>query len=400
MRVPFRIALRTIRPRRLGFITIITVSSTVGIVIGTAALIVVMSLFNGFRNLAADLMTGFGPHIRLEGSTDVVSVHKVVPSAVTAVPLVSSRLIIEHHGSAQVAEGWGVSEFYHHSMRGLQNKTIIGTPMTRPFDGMPSVVVAAGIAETMGLYVGDTVRLLSPAMIERALRTMIVPSGRPAIVRGVFQSNASREIDFTQVYTDSLTIIELSRGFHRSVVDVTLADRRQAVVAATDLRTHLPNLRVSTWEDLHRGLTDTMKLERIGTFIVLALIVVVAAFNILVSLTLTVVEKRKDIAILRTLGLTAENIRTIYLWQGLFIGVLGTGLGMTIGTGLALGQQHFGWIGFDQSQGYIVSALPMDVHLVDVVLISIVGLMLAIVAALYPARRASHSVISEALRGE
>jgi len=400
MKVPFRIALRTIRPRRFGFITIITVSSTIGIVIGTAALIVVMSLFNGFRNLAADLMTGFGPHVRIEGSTDAAAVRRITPSVVSAVPLVTSRLIVEHRGSAQVAEGWGVSASYEREMRGLQDKTIIGTPMTRHHDGMPSVIVAAGIAETMGLYVGDTVRLLSPAMIERALRTMIVPSGRPAIVRGVFQSNASREIDFTQVYTDSLTIVELSRGFHRSVVDVMVQDRSSATQVAAQVRRELPDLRVLTWEDLHRGLTDTMKLERIGTFIVLALIVVVAAFNILVSLTLTVVEKRKDIAVLRTLGLTAKNIRTIYLWQGLFIGVVGTGLGMTIGTALALGQQQFGWIAFDQSQGYIVSSLPMDVHLLDVVLISTVSLLLAISAAIYPARRASQSVISEALRGE
>lgn len=400
MNVPFRIALRTVRPRRLGFITIITVSSTVGIIIGTAALIVVMSLFNGFRNLAADLMTGFGPHVRIEGSTDVEAVRRVVPSVITAVPLVSSRLIVEHHGSAQVAEGWGVSALYEHGMHGLQDKTIIGTPMTRPHDGMPSVVVAAGIAETMGLYVGDTVRLLSPAMIERALRTMIVPTGRPAIVRGVFQSNASREIDYTQVYTDSLTIVELGRGFQRSVIDVTVSNRQDAATIAAQLQSAFPQQRVVTWEDLHRGLTDTMKLERIGTFIVLALIVVVAAFNILVSLTLTVVEKRKDIAVLRTLGLTAENIRTIYLWQGLFIGVAGTGLGMIIGTALALGQQHFGWISFDQSQGYIISSLPMDVHVFDVVAISTVGLLLAIGAAVYPARRASRSVISEALRGE
>lgn len=400
MNVPFRIALRTVRPRRFGFITIITVSSTVGIVIGTAALIVVMSLFNGFRNLAADLMTGFGPHIRIEGSTDVAAVRRVVPSVITAVPLVSSRLIVEHHGSAQVAEGWGVSAAYDYAMQGLKDKTVIGTALTRPHDGMPSIVVAAGIAETMGLYVGDTVRLLSPAMIERALRTMIAPSGRPAIIRGVFQSNASREIDYTQVYTDSSTIVELSRGFQRSVVDVTIPDRQHATAYAAQLRVAFPNLQVSTWEDLHRGLTDTMKLERIGTFIVLALIVVVAAFNILVSLTLTVVEKRKDIAVLRTLGLTAEHIRTIYLWQGLFIGVAGTGLGMLIGTALALGQQHFGWISFDQSQGYIISALPMDVHARDVVLITTVGLILAIGAAIYPARRASRSVISEALRGE
>ena len=157
---------------------------------------------------------------------------------------------------------------------------------------------------------------------------------------------------------------------------------------------------VRTWQDSNQSLVDTMRLESVGAFIVLALIVLVAAFNVLVSLTLGVVEKQRDIAVLQSIGLSAANIRQIYLYQGLTIGVISVVLGLLIGLLVCWGQLTFHWIAFDMAAGYLVPYLPLSVHLSDIALIGLVGLLMASLAALYPATRAARTAIADAIRVE
>ena len=143
-----------------------------------------------------------------------------------------------------------------------------------------------------------------------------------------------------------------------------------------------------------------MKLESMGSFIVLALIVLVASFNVLVSLTLGVVEKRRDIAVLLTIGLQPKDIRRIYLVQGLTLGGIAVVLGVAIGLFVSWGQITFQWITFDMSAGFLVPALPMEIQALDVALTAAVGLALAATAAIYPAARASRTLVAEAIRVE
>jgi len=405
-----RLALRHLVPRQFSVISIITVSSVLGIVIGTAALIIVMSIFNGFRNVARDLMVGFGPHVRIipaEGTAlqDVERLEGIVGSTlpgVTTMAVMESRLVIQSRGITSVMTGVGLKAGDAARASGLQHSVVVGTFMTTPYDNTPSIVLAAGLADKLQAFIGDTVTLLSPEMIEQALMTMARPNGRRAVVRGIFQSNSTRDIDYTYAYTDVSVIRALTRRTAPTAIDITMARHDRAAEYAARLQTTMAShglaVKVLSWEDINRGLYDTMKLERLGSFIVLALIVLVAAFNVLVSLTLSVVDKRRDIAILKSIGATDIMIQRTYLLQGLLIGVVSVAAGTAIGIGVCLGQIHYGWISFDPAAGYLIPALPVDVHAADVIVTVATGLVLACCASIYPARRAYRSSIVDGIR--
>ncbi len=399
-----RIALRYIRPRRLSFIGIITTLSVMGIVIGVAALICVMSIFNGFRDLARDLMVSFDPHVRViaaRGMSLPPSVNTTShPILARAIPITEARMAVMVDGATSVLTMRGVEDADARKLTGPANSVVVGTWMTNDFDHVPSVVVGAGLAETLECFLGDTLTLLSASQVEQALMSGIQPSGRRAIVRGIFQSNSSKEVDRSVAFTSAALVRSLTSLPGPTALDLRLDSYEQAADVASTLRTSLgPSVTVLTWYDLHKSLYDVMDLERLGSFVVLTLIILVAVFNILVSLTLTVVEKRRDIAILKTMGATDGMIRNVYLLQGALIGMISVGVGTALGLGLCLGQQHYSWIAFDLDAGFLVSALPLRVQTLDVVVVACTGLILSSLAAIYPAHRAARSRVIDGIRG-
>lgn len=406
------IAARYVWPRRLSVISIIGGISVVGMTIGTAALIIVMSLFNGFREVAHQLMIGFGPHLQV-----VAAQGRALPDPEKALGALrevglthaslssGSRIVLTAGGRTSVVEAVGVQSDTLAVLRGPREATFVGGFATQAEEGIASIVVASGVAERMGVYVDDTVALLAPEAIERAVQTMVLPRGIPAVVRGIFQSNAARDIDHRRVYLSQSILAHATGRAQATSADAVFDDAVQAVDVAEKNAERLrgmlgPAYAVRTWADVNRGLVETMKLERVGSFIVLALIVVVAAFNVLVALSLGVVEKRRDIAVLLTLGLRPRDIRLMYIRQGLALGIVAVGIGVLLGVCLTWGQITFSWISFDVSQGYLVPALPMKIELLDVLLTAGVGLLLAATAAAYPAGRAARTQIADALRSE
>jgi lipoprotein-releasing system permease protein len=288
-------------------------------------------------------------------------------------------------------------------MDGVRKSIVVGQYNTQPDDasGLPGIVIGVGLAEQLQVFLGDTVTLLSPAMIEVAMTSMASPTGRAAVIRGMFQSNAMRDIDYGTVITSDVLVQNLSRRKGIDAIDVLVEHPRDVAAIAASLRSNVgATLRVDTWQDLNRGLYDTMKLERLGSFIVLALIVVVAAFNILVTLTLGVSEKRRDIAVLKTMGATDSVVARVFRVQGLVIGLISVMLGTLCGLGLVLGQQTFQWVTFDTAAGYLVPALPVELHLSDVLATAATGMLLSSIAAIYPARRAARAVVADGVRAE
>lgn len=404
MNLSSRIAVRYLRPRRWNFISIIGLLSMIGIAIGTAALIVVMSIFNGFRSVANDVMIGFGPHLRVVPSKgallrDTSRILAAARRAGTAMPVATSRVVLQRDGITAVAQAQGLP--LGTVPEGVATRMIAGRFNVHPPqpEDVPGLVIGIGLVEKLQTFIGDTVLVLSPEMIEQALTTLMPPSGRRAVVRGVFQANSMREIDNATVMTSDVLVHRLSRRNDVNAVDVTIAHPLQAVSVAETLQQELGDaVHVLTWQDLNRGLFDTMQLERIGSFVVLALIIVVAAFNILVTLTLGVSEKRRDIAVLKTLGATDADIARIFRLQGLMIGAVSVVVGTTIGIALVLGQKTFSWIAFDMSAGYLVPALPVELHGTDVLATAVTALLLAALAAVYPARRAAGAVVADGIR--
>lgn len=394
MNVTTFIAQRYLRPRRLSFVGVIGVISVFGIVLGTAALIIVMSLFNGFRGVARDLMTSFGPHIRISAPAlqgGAIAVAPYEAERWNMQPVWLSKLVMRAPSGMSVVQAQGNLLTDTESARALSSAIIYGSPSIASVGGVPRVVVSLGVAQNLQLALGDTVTLVSPQQIESGISGMTIPTGTRALVGGVFQSNSSRDIDATYIFCSSDLLSGIT-GKPASAWDVRLQNPDHARDTAVLLASlYGLNGNVQTWEDMNRGVYDTMKLERIGSFIVLMLIVVVAAFNIVISLTMGVVEKRQDIQVLKTMGLTNSMIRSIYVKQGLVIGLVSVAIGTLIGTGLCFGQQHFQWITFDMQQGFLIPALPIDIDVADVLLVIAVGIGLSAVAAIYPARRAARS---------
>lgn len=398
------IALRYIRPRRLSFIGIITSLSVLGIVIGVAALICVMSIFNGFRDLARDLMVSFDPHVRV-----VAAEGRMLPASLTpashpllarGVPIAESRMVVMVRGATSVLSVRGIEEADAQRLPGPAQSVVVGSWMVTPFDNTESVVIGVGLAESLECFLGDTLTFLSAQQVEQALTMGVQPSGRRAVVRGIFQSNSSKEVDKSVAFTSAALVRSLTHEDRPTQIDLRIDNYERASDVARELQTALgPSVRILTWYDLHKSLYDVMDLERRGSFVVLALIILVAVFNILVSLTLTVVEKRRDIAILKTIGATDTMIRNIYLIQGALIGILSVSLGTALGLGLCYGQQHYAWIAFDVSAGFLVASLPMHVLPADVLAIAGTGLVLSTLAAIYPARRAARSRVVDGIRG-
>jgi lipoprotein-releasing system permease protein len=404
MKLTTVIALRYLKPRRLNIIGVIGMLSMIGIAIGTAALIVVMSIFNGFRSVADQVMIGFGPHLRIiptQGSVlnNAASLVAAAQRIGSAMPVVTSRVVIQRDGITAVATANGVPPSA--PLGGVRQRLVAGLVRThgQTAGDLPGLVMGIGLAEKLQTYIGDTVTLLSPEMIEQALTSMVRPSGRRAVVQGIYQANTLREIDHATLFTADDLLHSLTRRTGLSAVDILVDDPQSANDVASALRTQVgDDVKVLTWNDLNEGLYNTMQLERIGSFIVLALIIVVAAFNVLVTLTLGVGEKRRDIALLKTMGATDGDVARIFRLQGIMIGAIAVVVGATAGSALVLGQRAFQWIAFDPTAGYLVPALPVELHFVDVALTAVTGLCLAGVAAVYPARRAARAVVADGIR--
>ncbi len=386
MNIDLTIALRYLRPRRFSFIGLIGVLSGMGIIIGTAALIIVMSLFNGFRDVAHDLMTSFGPHLRL--TADAGSTLDGTSRGWS--PIWRTSLVVQAPQGTSVVQGMGITANDIATHHALQQAMIGGTADLTLRKGIAGAVVSSGVAQTLNLFLGDTLRIISPRQIESALTMMTMPSGTPVVVVGVFQSNASRAIDASTMYLSSDVIKPLAAMADPTEWHVRIDRPERSDEVAAELAATLGSAaRIETWQQINSGVYDTMRLERLGSFVVLLLIIIVAAFSILVSLTMGVVEKRHDIAMLKTMGMTNKMIARIYVWQGLFIGLISAGLGTIIGLAVCIGQLHFQWIRFDMSQGYLIPALPLNVQTADVVITALCAVIVSSGAAIYPAMRAA-----------
>ena len=387
------IALRYIRPRRLSAIGLIGGISVVGIAVGTAALIIVLSLFNGFRGVAIDSMTSTGPHVRVVGNA--ASIVSGINGVALASHVYQSTLVVQLPGRTTAARTLGVSNTPA-VVDDLARSTVIGVADIAQRQGLSGAVVSLELAEALNVYLGDTLVVLAPEAIESSLLTMSIPTGARVEVRGILTPATSGASASVQMYMLDTVLTSIARASAVAYTDIRLVDADRADNVAQTLRER--GYQAEPWREMHRTMFDMMRLERIGSFIVLSLIVVVAAFNILVSLTLGVMEKRRDIAILKAIGATDRQIHQIFQLQGLAFGVGSVLVGSVLGVGLCIGQRTFQWIRFDITQGFAIPALPVDVYALDVIIVACMGILCAGLAAQYPARRAARIVVADAVR--
>jgi lipoprotein-releasing system permease protein len=403
--------------KRENFITIISVLSMLGITVGTAALITVLSVFNGFSSLVTDLLLVYDPHVRISANPNQVqpedgeSLRDVIPDyqklskevaflhdAKLVTPMVQGKCVLVHFTLPRVAVLIGMPTKDAASIPGLRNSVIAGKLQ---LDG-GSIILGQQLAQSLAIVIGDTIEVVSPLGLEKILTEPVMPKSKRLVVSGVFAAN-NKDYDAMNAYTDIETARDLfeipTAGATSLDIRLTNIDRSILVQQLLKKTLDTTKYKVNSWYDLHTDLYSIMEMERWVAYIILFLIVAVACFNIFSSLTLTVFEKQKDIALLRALGTSERGIRNIFLLQGLLVGAVGTAVGCLLGLAVVWSQQQYGWYSLS-AQSYIVSSLPVNLRATDFLFVALGSIGLATFGALIPARRAARIKPAQSLRYE
>ena len=409
MKLPIRIALRYLFSiRRFHFITFITIISIVGIVIGVAALIIVMSIFNGFGNFTEQQLIGVDPHIRIIPKTgiwlsnyekilqDLKSYKEIKAFA----PVIDGRMIITTKDNMKVVQLFGFDPQNYSTVSGLNKSVINGAFTIEDTPAGKSIVLGSGLAYALKVNVDYTIQVMSFKRVESSILSMSRQPGMNMSVKGIFSTNNPEYDDsygITSIENAALLLNAPSRAI--SNIDIRLFDVEKSEDVKKMLMDKYSDFNILTWYDLHHELYTVLKLERMAVFIVLSLIIIIAVFNILASLSMTVVEKRPDIGVLKALGASDNFIRKTYLYLGSIIGLISTVLGTVIGLGFCYGQIKFEWIKLNSAQ-YLINSLPITIVWTDILLVIIVSLGFSFLATIYPAKRAASIPVIEAIREE
>lgn len=404
----FQIARRYLASRReVSLISIITGISMTGVTLGVAALIVVLSVMNGFYDFVRDLLVSLDPHVRIVSADEqgmanadsLLRLARETKHVTAAAPYVEGKALLLHRGATGANRVVRVRGVDSSMVEATAPTMALGTfDLSRDADGTPGLVLNQRLGQRMGLVpegknrsAGMAVGLLSAPAIERTLTQIF---GSPPVqrfeVRGLFQAQGASEEK--RVFVALPEAQRLFRtGSQVTGIDLRLDNLERASVVKAALQKKLDSDRytVETWYDLKKSLYDVMRLEKWGASAILGLIVIVAAFNIVGSLTMVVIEKRADIGALQAMGVSRADVRRIFLLEGGLIGAVGTGLGLVLGLGLAYLQKYYEVVPMAQAESFLIDAYPVAVRPLDVILIVGVAFGLCVLASLYPAARAA-----------
>jgi len=404
------LARRYLRSRRSErFVSLISWSSGVGIGIGVMTLIVVLSVMNGAAVEIRDKILGFSSHVDIQGPGEAITgwpewlkEAEALPDVVRAAPYITGQVLVSYGSTAAGAILKGVDTSRSDAIAEHVVKGRFISDAGSPFQ----LVMGKDLARKLGLDIGDQVRLMSPS-------GGVGPSGATPRLRafelvGIFDSGFY-EYDIGMVLTSLEAVQRLNRmGNAVTGIELFLDDRDKAAEVAAAARMALPpGAWVSDWQHRHRSFFQAMRTERVAMGIILSLIVLVAVFNMVASLVMVVMERRKEIAILKTVGATHASVMRVFLLMGTLLSGMGTILGTMLGLLLAwkLGPilawiEKITGVTFLSSDVYYIDHVPSVIDPVSVTTIVIVSLLMGIVATFYPAWRAASVPPAEALRYE
>jgi lipoprotein-releasing system permease protein len=409
MRYEHFIARRYLRSKRqLRFINIIMLVSVVGITVGVAALIIVLSVFNGFSSVVTQVLVGFDPHLRVEAAKGkAVQVSESVlkeisrDSRITGVsPFVESKALLVVREHNRVVYVRGVVDSLVGNVSGVSKSTVLGKFVFGDTRISGGIVLGLTLADRLGATIGTEVTVISPVGVDAMLMQFGQPLIRKCTVVGIYDSN-NKDYDAHYAYV-SLESAKYLFQYKNGVSGIEF--RLKSIDEAESVRENIASklgdqYSVSTWYDLHKDLYSVMKIERWSAYLILSLIVTVATFNVLGSLTMGVIEKKRDIGILKSIGASHGSITRIFMFEGLLVGVIGTGLGLCIGLVVCYLQIHYQLFPLDPNV-YIIPAIPVEVRWVDFIAVTFASMVLSTLASLYPARRAASLLPVTAIRWE
>ena len=397
--------------RRNGFISFISGVSMLGIGLGVAALIVVLSVMNGFQKEVRDRMLGVLAHIEVlepfgqslvapELTMQEALAH---PQVVAAAPFVAAQALLARGEDMKGALVRGIDPALEPQVADMFQGQSAAFEALRPGDF--GVVLGAALARSMGVAKGDSLTLIAPS--GQLTPAGLVPRLRQMTVVGLFDSGHF-DYDAALAFVHIEDAQRIFRQEGPTGIRLKLKDLHQARTVAVALSGQLTgDLWVRDWTQQNRTWFAAVQLEKRMMFIILTLIVAVAAFNLVSTLVMTVTDKRADIAILRTLGASPSSIMSIFMVQGAMVGIIGTlgglGLGLLVAFNIDVivpAIESLVGARFLPQDIYLISTMPSDPQWDDIAPITVIALILAFVATLYPSWRASRIQPAEALRYE
>ena len=397
--------------RRNGFISFISAASTLGIALGVWALIVVLSVMNGFQKEVRDRMLSVVSHIEIYEVVDealpdpaaTMAEARKHPQVVAAAPFVTGQSLLVQGDTMRGVMVRGIEPSLEPGVTSMA--AVNDATLKRLVPGEFGVVLGKQLAQVMGVQEGDAVTLVAPS--GQITPTGVAPRFKQVTVVGTFDSGHF-EYDSTLVMMHVVDAAKIFRVTGPTGVRLKLQDLNRAMDVADELRMSMPgNYQFVDWGQQNRTWFAAVKVEKRMMSIILTLIILVAAFNLLVTLVMSVQDKRADIAILRTLGASPRSIMRIFVVQGAVVGVVGTLAGLLVGLLTAFNVDAI--VNFFERlfnarllppDIYLISSMPSDPQAANIVPVVLVSLLLAFLSTLYPSWRASRVNPAEALRYE
>jgi lipoprotein-releasing system permease protein len=418
MSYKFFIARRFIFSRhRLRVINVISLISVAGIIVGVTTTIVVMSVLNGFFTLVSSLFVSIDADIRIEAKAgkfmpdyaNLLADLRQNADLRTASPFIEAKALMVSGKEAASVYVKGIDSV---SAAEMITKIQAGR---LPNNGEPlQATVGLSLADRMGLGTTMTFQLITPELLDNAA-TIAADADQSPLSMLALQTMAVQVPSVTvsglfsvqRLYDDAYVLmpIEQTQRLFKTgsgVSGIELRLKNTADIEAVKLRL-AEKLKGQPFEvksiyDRHKDLFRVMKLEKWGSFLILMLIVVVASLSLIGSLVMTVLEKKEEIAILKILGAKPNDVRRLFIWEGTLVGLLGAGVGLAVAMAVCELQVRYGLVKLPYADAFIISAYPVSIDWTDFVVVAFAALLLTMLASLYPAAKAEHLSVTEAVR--